>query len=109
MTEPDTDIVRHAEPPWPLVRFTRQPENREKLKAIVREPAFIAAINFLCEQDRVRPEHLNSTPDQVLIRKAAFHAGVASVYERLKDLTLEPAALEPTPAWDHLTLDPDIQ
>lgn len=100
MSEPTT---RHALAPEPLTRFLNDPIRRESLRAILRDPAFIAAMNYLQEQDRVRPEHLTHLPDISILRKTAFYAGVASVYERLQELTRINEIPQAIEGWDHLT------
>jgi hypothetical protein len=95
-------LPRHALPPEPLRRFIANQVNREKLKAILREPAFIAAMNFLQEQNRIGLPELNSLPDMVVIRRTSYLSGVAGVYERLQELTKLTDAPEEVEAWDHI-------
>lgn len=103
----DTQSVRPRQSfaPEPLRRFTANPVNREKLKAILQEPAFIAAINLLENQDRVRAHILfsrNAAPDLVVIRQAAYHAGVADIYERLQDIVSAPTSDDTLMPFDHI-------
>ncbi len=100
MSEPET--TRHALAPEPLIRFMSDPIRRDTLKAILREPVFIAAMNLLQETSRVRPEHLSNLPDISILRKTAFHAGIASVYESLQELTKNNELPPDIEGWDHL-------
>lgn len=103
----DTNSARPRQSfaPEPLKRFTANPVNKERLKAILQEPAFIAAMNLLENENRVRATTLfsnHAAPDLVVIRQTAYHAGVAEVYERLQDLAkVAPVTSEPE-AWDHI-------
>lgn len=102
LEQPET-LPRHALAPEPLTRFITNPVTRETLKNILREPAFISAMNFLQEQDRLRPEQLDSLPDIIVVRKAAYHASTSSIYERLQNLTKVHEPIPTTEGWDHLT------
>lgn len=97
--EPTT---RHALAPEPLTRFITNEIRREELKSILRSPTFIAAMNYLQEVDRVKESDLRSAPDITILRKSAFHASTASIYERLVELTKLSTPHEEQEAWDHL-------
>lgn len=104
-SDTESSRPRQSFAPEPLKRFTSNPVNREKLKAILQEPAFIAAINLLENQDRVRAATLftnSAAPDPVVIRQAAYHAGVAEIYERLQGLVSAPTSGETLAGWDHI-------
>lgn len=99
---PETEPPRQSLVPAKLSRFVQNPENRETLKRILREPAFIAALNLLGEQDKVSDSMLTSLPDTVLARKAAKHAGVSGVYERLEAIANTSPSEAALGEWDHL-------
>jgi hypothetical protein len=98
MTEPP----RQSLVPAKLSRFVQNPENREALKRILREPAFIAAMNMLGEQSRMSGNTLQSCPDNVIARLSAYHAGVSGVYERLEALAHYTPEAADLGEWDHL-------
>ena len=99
---PENEPPRQSLVPAKLSRFVQNPENREALKRVLREPAFIAALNMLGEQSRMSGNTLQTMPDNVIARLSAYHAGVSGVYERLEALaTIAPQA-EDLSEWDHL-------
>ncbi len=98
MTEPP----RQSLVPAKLSRFVQNPENREALKRVLREPAFIAAMNMLGEQNKVSDTMLTTYTDAIIARKAAYHAGVSGVYERLEALAHYTPEAADLGEWDHL-------
>lgn len=99
---PETKPPRQSLVPVKLSRFVQNPENREALKRVLREPAFIAAMNLLGEQSRMGGNTLHSCPDNVIARLSAYHAGVSGVYERLEALAHHTPAEADLGEWDHL-------
>lgn len=104
---PETEPPRQAEPPVKLKRFVESPLNRDRLKQILRDPVFIAAMNLLESQSRVTEAMIHAMPDVIVARKAAYQAGVSGVYERLEALTHTAEVAEMLEGWDHLTPTPD--
>lgn len=100
---PENETPRQAHVPTKLSQFVKHQDNRATLKRILKEPAFIAAMNMLGEEDKVTDHMLSSLQDTVLARKIAKHAGVSGVYERLEGLAALTTDVEDFTPWEHLS------
>ena len=102
---PDT-TPRKAYHPDSLRRYLQNPEHREILKSILREPVFIAAMNALEEESREEIGAMKAAPSEMVARQSAYHLGVSGVYDRLSRLTKISEPVREQAAWDHLTPQP---
>ena len=66
-------------------------ENRNRLKAILTDPVFLAAAHYVTEANRVNTSMLvmEAMPDSVIARRAAAHAGCVEFLAGLKNLTAQ--------------------
>tara|TARA_R110000824_G_scaffold238714_1_gene427434 strand:- start:68 stop:373 length:306 start_codon:yes stop_codon:yes gene_type:complete len=62
-------------------------ESREKLRSILSDPVFLAAMAVVAEDCRVAKADLDKQIDAVLTRRTAYHSGVADVTDLLRTLT----------------------
>ena len=82
--------------------------NRSHLAAILADPVFLAAAHYAVEVNRVtKQDMLGPIPDQIVIRKAAIHAGSVEFIEELRNLTTlaAPRAAMPEP-FEHIKPTP---
>jgi hypothetical protein len=62
-------------------------ESRERLRSILADPVFLAAMAVVQEDCRVRQPDLDKFPDLVVTRRTAYHSGVSEVAEKLRRLS----------------------
>jgi|APGre2960657373_1045057.scaffolds.fasta_scaffold01549_3 hypothetical protein len=62
-------------------------ESRERLRSILADPVFLAAMAVVQEDCRVRQPDLDKYPDLVVTRRTAYHSGVSEVAEKLRRLS----------------------
>ena len=62
-------------------------ESRERLRSILADPVFLAAMAVVQEECRVRQPDLDKYPDLVVTRRTAYHSGVSEVAEKLRYLS----------------------
>lgn len=81
-------------------------ENRERLVQLLNDPVLIAAIRQVIDDVRIPQSVLNTQLDPLVVRRAAFHEGRASVLVALAALT-KPKK-DPVPdldSWEHVEPD----
>jgi len=83
-------------------------ESRERLRAILADPVFIAAMSVIQEECRVSKADLDKQIDAVLTRRTAYHSGVADVPGNLRALLSRSTAEVPQDEdpFDYLTPEP---
>ena len=75
--------------------------NLERLREIVTDPVFVAACNFISDENRMSVSSLNN-PDLIPLR-AAYSAGINGFRERLEWLATAPKDPSPLPEeWSHI-------
>jgi hypothetical protein len=62
-------------------------ESRGRLRDILTDPIFIAAMAVIQEDCRVTQMDLDKLLDSVIARRTSFHAGVSEVCEKLRSLS----------------------
>jgi hypothetical protein len=62
-------------------------ESRERLRSILADPVFLAAMAVVQEDCRVKQSDLDKYPDLVVTRRTAYHSGVSEVCEKLRYLS----------------------
>jgi len=62
-------------------------ESRERLRSILADPVFLAAMAVVQEDCRVKQPDLDKYPDLVVTRRTAYHSGVSEVAEKLRRLS----------------------
>ena len=62
-------------------------ESRERLRIILADPVFLAAMAVVQEDCRVKQPDFDKLLDPVLTRRTAYHAGVSEVAEKLRRLS----------------------
>lgn len=81
--------------------------NIEQLKAILENPAFVAATSYVIDLLRVTSDDLigaKAELPEVIVRKAAMHAGSVQFLDSLKNIiqsSRKHSSLEPE-AWEHI-------
>lgn len=81
--------------------------NIEQLKAILENPAFVAAASYVIDLCRVTSEDLigaKAELPEVIVRKAAMHAGSVQFLDSLKNIIVasrKTSPIEPE-AWEHI-------
>ncbi len=91
----------------PLQTWLSNAANTEFLRNLLADPRFIAACHYAVDVHRVTSKNLlgpNAELSQVIVRKAALHAGAVEFVQTLASL---PSRLktqgEPEPgAWEHI-------
>jgi len=82
-------------------------ESRERLRSILADPVFLAAMSVVQEDCRVKQSDLDKYPDLVVTRRTAYHSGVSEVAEKLRYLSrkkhTEDAPEEEEEPFDYLT------
>lgn len=103
MSAKKTPTPRQAKPPT-LLAWLHADENQERLKQILTDPVFTAAVNYIIEESRVTSKQLTTeaVPDAVIVRRASVHAGVVEFVQKFKDLIKRKGATALTDAWDHI-------
>lgn len=62
-------------------------ESRERLRIILADPVFLAAMAVVQEDCRVKQSDLDKYPDIVVTRRTSYHSGVSEVPEKLRYLS----------------------
>jgi len=82
-------------------------ESRERLRSILADPVFIAAMAVVQEECRVKQPDLDKYPDLVVTRRTSYHSGVSEVAEKLHYLSrrkhTEDSPQEEEEPFDYLT------
>jgi hypothetical protein len=62
-------------------------ESRERLRSILADPVFLAAMAVIQEECRVKQSDLDKLIDLTLTRRTAYHSGVSETPEKLRYLS----------------------
>jgi hypothetical protein len=62
-------------------------ESRERLRGILADPVFLAAMAVVQEDCRVKQPDLDRLIDLTLTRRTAYHSGVSEVPEKIRYLS----------------------
>lgn len=98
-----TPTPRQAQPPT-LLAWLHAEAHQERLKQILTDPVFTAAVNYIIEKSRATSAKLvtEPVPDAVIVRRASVHAGTVEFVDELRSLIKRPGASAMTEAWDHI-------
>lgn len=98
-----TPTPRQAQPP-PIRQWLDAEAHQERLKQILTDPVFIAAINYITEKARVTSKQLvtEAVPDAVIVRRASVHAGIVEFIDEFRALIKRPSSAAPLESWDHI-------
>lgn len=88
-----------------LQAWVSSDENKAWLKALVQDPRFAALLSYAQDLHCVHVTDLigpKAAMDEVVIRKAAIHAGVISLEETIRSLLAPISQTQATEAWEHI-------
>lgn len=94
----------------PLSDWLKNENNIRRLQRILVDPVFVAACHHAQSFTELKVADLiGKTPciDQVVIRKAAMHAGATELIETLRTFTLKNLQPDDLGAWEHILPDPN--
>ena len=98
----NTPTPRQARSHPPLKAWLTSETNIHQLREILAHPVFLAAEHYVLADNQVSVTDLNVALPEVIVRKAALHAGMREAFDGMRKLVIANTPVEQMEPWAHI-------